>query len=122
AYEPSFYALYMTPFATYHITRYLLAPAAERRLSSLLWPNIFLLASTSTGCFFSYLFLFAGILLFRRGLKINVPFSRLFQVFFIIIGGCFGSLWALNKDLLFFGILKFFYSGHTHFSLQDRWR
>ena len=122
AYEPSFYALYMTPFTMYSTASFILQDSSLRRIKNLFWPNLFLLASTSTGCFFSYLFFLFFMIIFQ---KLNIIKTRIrkllfqFSISFTIMSVI---LWTMNKDLITSGFLKFFYSGVGHFSLQDRWR
>lgn len=125
AYEPSFYALYMTPFTIFSTTRFLLQRKEDRNIGDVLWPNLFLFASTSTGCVFSYVFYLFFILVFRwmnvfRTSQISI--KKIFFKFFVVCLSGFSLLWIVNKKLLVSGFLKFFYSGLNHFSLQDRWR
>ncbi len=123
AYEPSFYALYMTPFAMYCTTKFILQDPAQRTFKQIFWPNLFLLASTSTGCFFSYLFFLFFILIFNYFRVIRLSTKKLIVHFTIASSAAFGLLWLLNKDLVMTGLLKFFHKGGaSHFSVQDRWR
>lgn len=123
AYEPSFYALYMTPFAMYCTTKFLLQDRADRKIKDVFWPNFLLLASTSTGCFFSYLFFLFFIIIFNYLKIISLSTKKLIVNFSIACISAFVVLWITNKDLIVTGFLKFFYrEGISHFSVQDRWR
>ena len=122
-YEPSFYALYMTPFAFYSTVRFLLQDRSVRRLKEVFWPNLLLLASTSTGCFFSYLFFLFFIILFQYFKIIQLSISQIVMKFSFSFLVGFTLLWFVQKQLIVTGLLKFFYSsGVSHFSVQDRWR
>lgn len=123
AYEPSFYALYMTPFAIYSTTRFLLEHPSRRNFKSIFWPNLLMLVSTSTGCFFSYMFFLVTLVAFNflkiTKLKIRKILTRfaLFTASFILIAG------ICLRDLVAKGFFKFFYGAKiSHFSVQDRWR
>lgn len=123
AYEPSFYALYMTPFAMYASAKFILQNREERRIGEIFWPNVFLLASTSTGCFFSYLFFLFFIISFRYLKIIHLSINKLLFKFFLSCLSAFSILWVTNRQLIDTGFLKFFYRGGTsHFSVFDRWR
>lgn len=125
SYEPSFYALYMTPFAMYYTARFFFQNRKERRLWEVVCPNVMLLASTSTGCFFSYVFFLLFFALFRLlGVLdfVQISVKKLILAFAACWSVLIGTLWCLKRDLIISGLLKFFYSGIGHFSIQDRWR
>ncbi len=123
--EPSYYALYMTPYAIYCTTKYILQDPSERKIKDVLWPNVFLLASTSTGCFFTYLIFLFCLALFRwRRILYFVKLSigKLLTKFTIAFSAVFGLLWIVNRNIITAGLLKFFYGEKLeHISVQDRW-
>lgn len=122
-YEPSFYALYMTPFTIYSTSKFILQDQATRKIRDILWPNIFLLASTSTGCLFTYLFFLFLLAIFNFLRIVKLPINKIILKFFIFSISAFSLLWVTNKQLINAGLLKFFYGGGTsHFSVSDRWR
>lgn len=123
SYEPAYYALYMTPFTIYHTTKFILQEAHERKLRDILWPNLFLLSSTSTGCFFSYLFFLFSLITFKHLGYIKISVKTMIKKFTIICFSSFSLIWITNKQLINAGLLKFFYgTGISHFSVLDRWR
>lgn len=115
----------MTPFAIFYTTRFILQKPADRKLKDLLLPNFLLLISTSTGCFFSYLFFLFSIALFQffRFLKATkISLFRLFSKFAVGATSLVFFVWFLNKDLIRHGFLKLFYTGMTvHHTVQGRW-
>lgn len=123
AYEPSFYALYMTPFAIFQTTKFILQKKEERNLKDLLIATFCLLISTSTGCFFSYVALIFVLCLFSYLGIIDFSIKKLLFKSFLVFAIVFCLLWIINKDLIEKGFLKLFYSGITnHFTFQCRWR
>lgn len=122
SYEPSYYALYMTSFAIFCTAKRLFLGKSQK----IFWPNFFLLISTSTGCFFSYLFFLLFIVVFRYlNLLSGTHFSlkKWIVKALGVFGAIFSFLWVFNKNLLITGFLKFFYQGGMrHFSLIDRWQ
>lgn len=117
--EPSFYALYATPFAIFETARFLLK---QKNRLSFFAANIFLLASTSTGCFFSYLALFFFLILFKC-LRILRNFSLL-KTASLFVGSLsfFGFLfWILQPTLITHGLLKYFGSELLSSSFAPRW-
>lgn len=122
AQEPSYYALYMTPFAMFYNTVYLMKPNSERKFRDIFWPNFFLLVSTSTGCFFTYLFFLFMLVLFHSLDLLKLSVSKLFIKFSVISATIFGVCWLTYKELIITGFLKFFYTGITvHHSVTGRW-
>jgi hypothetical protein len=122
SYEPSYYALYMTPFTFFHNTKYLLQNKEERNKKLMLLANFLLLISTSTGCFFSYLS-FIGLLFLFKWLKLienGFIFRAVYRIGIFMFGVFFlGSL--IFPELVYTGFLKFFYFGFKHHSFQERW-
>lgn len=122
SYEPSYYALYMTSFTMFQNAQYFLEGPEKRNWRRTLLANLLLLASTSTGCFFSYLcfvavcFLFQGLGFVKRWIDGKLLLK--------VTGYCiatFTSLFILNYDLIRAGFLKFFYLGFQHGSFAERW-
>lgn len=120
SYEPSFYALYMTPFivmANYHFLADREQPFyffGKLTYPKILFINFLYFSSTSTSTIFAFA-IFCFCLLFfsqvRRHLwKFCVAFTCLFCLLGII------SPFLMQK---FF--LKFFYSGLGHGSFMERW-
>jgi hypothetical protein len=121
-YEPSFYALYMTPFTFFYTTKFLLQPPNKRKLHLLIWPNLLFLISTSTGCFFSYILYFLQMVILKYLKILQLNLLKLFsQITFLLIS-LFSLIWLINKKLIIAGFLKFFFSGTSHFSIQCRWQ
>lgn len=123
-YEPSYYALYMTPFTMYCTTKFILQKPSDRNLRELFASNLFLLASTSTGCFFSYLFFLFTFFIFKligALKKFRISTIRLTVKFFSTCLFLFFLLCMTNKDLIQHGFLKFFYGETSHGSITNRW-
>lgn len=123
-YEPSYYALYMTPFVICQTAKFIFEDSSERKIGKIFWPNLFFLISTSTGCFFSYLFFLLFFVFFRmfgwlEFLKVSIIKTMLW--FCLFSGVAFGAFSFINSNLLAAGLLKFFYKGTSHASLQERW-
>jgi len=126
AYEPSFYALYMTPFVmmvnfhflTDHKRRFFLFRSITA--SHVFLVNLLFLVSTSTAVFFAYCFFF-----FLTFLSFSTPyFSQLFGRFFRLIvsfalaGFAFGVLFP---KLMIDFFMKFFFHGflsHSSFYIR----
>lgn len=121
-YEPSYYALYMTPFAVFSTLIYLHSAKEHRRISYLIWPNLFLLVSTSTGVFFSYFAMFACLLIpyFKRQL-VGVSLLKSVLKFSAFCSGAFCLIWLIYPEIIKLGLLKFFYGGIKHASIGARW-
>ena len=110
-YEPSYYALYMTPFAVYHTVRFLL----ERR-GKIVGPNLLYLVSTSASCFLAYLTLFLSFLAFRCKQKMRrlMKFS-----FWILLISC--SLWLIQPPLITHGLFKYAAAEFMVNTFLSRW-
>jgi O-antigen ligase len=112
-YEPSYFALYMIPFAMFHNAKYFLQKKGS--LLPLLSINLLLLVSTSTGAFFSY-FIF-----FCVALALKFPFLRILRFVGFFIGSLGGLAW-LFPEVFLHSFLKFFYVGFfNHGSFVERW-
>jgi len=120
-YEPTFYALYILPLTIFYTTKFLLNPQEKRKLYHLIYPNLLLLVSTSTGCLFSYLIYFSQLILFKffKIIKTNLVklFSQCAGVLFILLG----CMAFIKTELLTKGFLKFFFQGTSHYSIVHRW-
>ena len=125
AYEPSYYALYMTSFAIFCTAKFMLQSSEYRNINEIIWPNLFLVVSTSTGCFFSYFlfilffccFLYFGLV---SGFKTSV--SLLLVKYFSVISLFLFFVWLVFPDLISYGFLKFFYFDPSdHISFTSRW-
>lgn len=114
SYEPSYYALYLTPFVMFENARYLMGSLKRVGLWTLVGYNFLFLLSTSTGCFFSYI-AFMGIFCFFNG---NV--WRNILRFSSLLMGLFG-FFLLVFDRAFLMMFKFFYQGLKHSSFAERW-
>jgi hypothetical protein len=123
-YEPSFYALYMTPFTIFYTTYFLLNKQNHKKpsLSILIWPNLLLLISTSTGCFFSYLFYFAHLTILNALKIIQINLVKVFKTTIATLIVILGLLASINAKIITGGLLKFFFHGSLHFSLTCRWQ
>lgn len=121
AYEPSFYALYMTPFmvlVNYHFL-------AEREqpffwMNRLTYPkvlgiNFLYFASTSTSTFFAFI-IFFFCLLFSSQVRRNLwKYGIVFTLLFFALG-------LVSPLLIQKFFLKFFYSDfQSHASFYERW-
>lgn len=127
AYEPSFYALYMSAFAMYFNFFFLFSkePLSIYDKKNLLLFNFYLLLSTSTGAFFSYFFMFFLALLFILFFKTKwiAPYLSkrvlsvmgVFAIFSLIMGVVFNDF-VSNYFFKFFRI-----NFATHHSFADRW-
>ncbi len=125
AYEPSYYALYMTSFAIFCTAKFMLQPAEKRNVNEVIWSNLFLLVSTSTGCFYSYLlfilffcsFIYFGFVPGFKGSVFLVLFKYFSVIFAILL-----AVWFVYPDLINHGFLKFFYFDPSdHISFKSRW-
>jgi len=123
SYEPSFYGLYMTPFAMFYTVRFLLQEKTKRSVKKLIGSNLLLLFSTSTACFFSYLAaLFClGIMKLHRVIR-NTSFSNILWKVLALVAAFFGLLWVIDPRLISQGFLKLFWAGVVHHhTFQARW-
>lgn len=120
AYEPSYYALYMTPFVMLCNFQYLTAPSQpffifrRWRLGHIIFINALFLISTSTSTLFAYAIFFL-LLLFS-------PFRRHF-VKAIVLFSLFLFLGLVSFPYMMKSFyLKFFFNGFmTHHSFFERW-
>lgn len=122
-YEPSYYALFATPFVFFLNTRFMLS--GRPPLFYLLCANLFLLVSTSTGGFFSYciyFFLCLG-LSFTPLVKRHFPILRKKTAYFLLsFLLCMGTLFLFLKHLFLHTFFKFFYFGLLmHWSFAERY-
>lgn len=111
SYEPSYYALYMTPYAIFQTTQYLLQEPQDRSLKQVILANSLLLFSTSTGCFFTYLAFIFTLWLFK------LPIARMSIYIISSSLGIFLIYPSLVRELFF----KFFFLGWGHHSFLERW-
>jgi O-antigen ligase len=124
AYEPSYYALYMTPYVFYRAALYVLTPKGDpNRHRQRLIPHLFLLISTSTGCLFSYLFFCAGLLWMHVRRVVRLPIWRIFGRVAVGVGSALSCASVVYPEVVWRGFLKFFYIGLvSHHSFIERWR
>ena len=114
-FEPSFYALYMTPFVFFYNMRWLCQQSGK--WLGLLAVNILYLISTSTAVFFAYATFFLLLLTIPRVISRRKAL-RLILVFcgFALVMSLFFPFMVKH----FF--LKFFFHGFmTHHSFYERW-
>lgn len=121
-YEPSYYALYMTPFvmmANIHFVLkeksafFIFHPLKKRHLFTI---NALFLISTSTTTFFAYLFLCISFIFFLK----REHLLRLVKFFSTYAIACLAMMLALPFLAVHF-FLKFFYQGFLHHSFYERW-
>ena len=122
SYEPSYYALYMTPSVIFQTTKFFLQKREERKIGKIVGANFLFLISTSTGCFFSYL----AMVLCMSFLKLTrmvrqIPLLNILGKVFSGLGIVFVGLWMVIPKMVSGLFLKFFWTGGRHRSLQDRW-
>lgn len=112
AYEPSFYALYFTPFVIYLNYRWLTTTESPLTWTKILFVNFLYLVSTASSCIFGYM-IFFGLTLFtkarRRLLKLTPPLIFMF-----------GAFCALQPTFANKYFLKFFIGGIYHPSSLER--
>ncbi|MCH9627872.1 MAG: hypothetical protein S4CHLAM2_15190 [Chlamydiales bacterium] len=121
AYEPSFYALYMTPFivmVNYHFLANREKPFFVFGLltySKILCLNLLYFVSTSTSAFFAFVLFCTSLLFIPRVRRQLWKYSLVFAVLFLCLG--VASPFIMKKYFL-----KFFYSGlMEHGSFYERW-
>jgi hypothetical protein len=132
AHEPSFYALYAIPLVTFLNAKYLFSNAVASKTAgrgkdsgfyTTLLANLFLLVSTSTTAFFSYVVFFFCMLLFRRLPGIKPYFQgvrkKLLKAAFLFMG-FFSIFWCFFSELFEKTFLKFFYFGLDLHSFYHR--
>jgi O-antigen ligase len=125
-YEPSFYALYITPFVMYKNAMAIFRPEeklSRREKIKLLGLNGLLLVSTSTGIVFSYP-MFALICSGLSFLYYVRPYvektKRRLVRLLIAFFGSIGVLSLFLGEIIINSFYKFFYAGFTHHSFLDR--
>ncbi|HEY2810094.1 MAG TPA: hypothetical protein VGJ00_01725 [Rhabdochlamydiaceae bacterium] len=127
-YEPTFYALFATPFVVFLNTRFLLSSSEETPkipLWKVLGSNALLLCSTSTGGFFSYFVFFALCFAFT----LSCAYRRLFPLlrkrlvcFVLGFATAFALLGILCWEVFLRSFYKFFHMGFfAHWSFLERW-
>lgn len=128
AFEPSYYALYMSACTMFFNARFLISPVLAKKAGyyfKLLMLNLFLFISTSTGGVFSYFILFfavCGLMLFHFRKEEN-RFIRIKLLYFILLVAVLLALVALvSPSLISRYYFKFFYSGFAHECFAERWR
>lgn len=112
-YEPSYYALYILPYVMYHNSVAIIQERASKM--KLLFQNLLLIVSTSTGLIISYPAFLSVAVFFKEVRK-----RKLLEA----VGTFFVSI--LLVTLLFYEtslntLFKFFYFGLYHFSFSARW-
>jgi len=114
--EPSFYALYMTPFVIFTSTLFLLQKPDRKRVYFLLFVNILFFVSTATSALFTYLIYFPLVWLFcKQQRRAIYSYLSAFMAALVILAI------ALPKfSKLFF--FKFFNTDFSsHHSFLERW-
>ena len=120
--EPSFYALYMTPFICLCNFHFIASPERpffifkQLSLKHILFINFLFLISTSTAVFFAYALFLVLMLLCMENMRR--------RVMLFILGFCFIGLLAtlLFPFMARNFFLKFFFSGFMpHHSFYERW-
>jgi len=124
AFEPSYFALYMTPFVMYWNAKQL--TSKERRWGKMVAVNLLLLVSTSTGAFFAYFFFFLVVLVFQRISWVK-EFKKIIvrKLLFLSAGLLlvFISFFLIAPDLFHVSFWKFFAKGFmAHHSFAERWQ
>jgi hypothetical protein len=127
-YEPSYYALYMTPFVMFRNALAIFEPSETfsiKKTLKLFGINGFLLASTSTGVIFSYpaFFFFILSLFFLRPIRKLASYAWKRALKFIAICSIIGAVLSwIFWDHFILSFFKFFYFGlMTHGSFVARW-
>ncbi len=114
-FEPSFYALYMTPFVFFYNMRWLCQE--KKSFWAILGVNILYLISTSTATFFAYGAFFL-LLLMIPGV---ISRQKIFK-FILAFCGCALLLSLFFPFIVKHFFLKFFFHGFmTHHSFYERW-
>lgn len=129
--EPSYYALYFTPYIAITLSTYLLnctiaAKAFLNRqitLKNLVFINILFLASTASSAFFAYfvyvfLLLLLGFSKQNRLLKLNLKKIAILLILLLSSTTLILIFSGVNKEVF----IKFFISGIKHNSFNERWR
>lgn len=116
-YEPSFFALYMTPFISYENARYFLLN--EGKSFRVFLYNIMFLSTTSTGCFFTYIWF-----IFILGIFLRKNDPKKWKKLLFKCCGLFFSVLAIFSLVLpkgFFMLFKFFVGEYGTSSFWCRW-
>jgi O-antigen ligase len=109
AYEPSYYALYLTPFIV--LVNFVKVPKLFRWLA-----HIFFLLTTTTSAFFAYALFFILLPFFR--LVSAIQLCKIYGSFALAIGGLALALPSVAQGFF----LKFFYGDYMqHHSFFERW-
>ena len=123
-YEPSYYALYITPFVAYLNAKFLLS-SEQPSYPKIIGANLLLLVSTSTGGFFSYfIFLFTCLAFCAlHHVKMDFPHLRAkLRNFFIGFLLVFCGIGLIFRELFLSTFYKFFdWKFFAHSSFSDRW-
>lgn len=129
SYEPSYYALYMTPFVVIVNTSALLKVKSEYlpslKKSFVLLVNFMFLGSTSTSAFFAYMIWILVLLLFSTFKMIKKIFPKILLKtvhLIMLLSGTFTVLAILLYDIFSAFYLKFFIYGVAHYSFEARWK
>lgn len=119
-YEPSFYALFAIPFVSFLNCRFLLKENIS--LWKILGANLLLLASTSTGGFFSY-FLFFAVTTALSFFWKHFSYLRARSIYYLLAFTlCFGGISLLFIEIFLGTFYKFFHIGFlAHWSFAERW-
>jgi hypothetical protein len=119
-YEPSYYALFATPFVSFLNCRFLLKEDVP--LWKILGANILLLVSTSTGGFFSY-FIFFVVIIGLSFLSKHFSYLRARSIYYLLAFiFCFGAISLLFIEIFLGTFYKFFHIGFfAHWSFAERW-
>ncbi len=121
AHEPSFYALYAIPIVFFINAKHLFV--SRKKTGAVLVANLFLLVSTATTAFFSYLVFFLVLMFFRRHSSIKVYFQGLRKKLLkisigFVLAFSFVGIWM--AELFKKTFLKFIFFGFAHESFKDR--
>jgi len=121
AYEPSFYALYMTPFivlCNFHFLTNREQPFfcfQKLSFSLIAFINLLFVISVSTSAIFAYLVFFCALLLIKSFRKKALKFGALLTGLLALLGVC-------SPFLVKTFLLKFLFSGFmSHGSFFERW-
>lgn len=121
AYEPSYYALYMTPFVMMANLHFLLDKKrhffifAKLKITHIVFINFLFLVSTTTSSLFSY-FVFICLLPFIK----VIPKKLVWKVFGALLASM-ATFTALFPSFAKRYFMKFFFDGFSHYSFYERW-
>jgi O-antigen ligase len=124
AFEPSYFALYMSAYVMYWNAKQL--TSLKRHWGRMIIINLLLLVSTSTGAFFAYFIFFFVVLLFQR-LSWAKEFKKIVfrKILFLsaVLILVFLSFFLVAPDLFQITFWKFFANGFmAHHSFTERWQ